>query len=156
MIDNDFIYEAIKLSLESIHDDCGGPFGAVVVKDGKIIGKGKNRVTPNNDPTAHAEIVAIRAACAALGDFSLEGCELYTSCYPCPMCMGAIYWSRIDRVYYANSMSDAAKAGFDDEFFYNEIRKEPEEQKLEIIRIETSDALEAFKQWRLLDEKKAY
>ena len=113
-----FMREAIRLSFETMRNNTGGPFGAVVVKDGKIIARGFNRVISTNDPTAHAEIVAIREACKTLKDFQLTGCEIYTSCEPCPMCMSAIYWARPDKVYYANSKVDAANIGFDDDFIW--------------------------------------
>src|SRR5262249_17723277 len=116
-----FMRRAIELSLEQARSGAGGPFGAVIVRDGRIIAEGANRVTPSHDPTAHAEIVAIRNACAALHDFSLAGCEIYTSCEPCPMCLAAIYWARLDRIHYANDRADAAGIGFDDAFLYEEI-----------------------------------
>ena len=115
---------AIELSLENIRAERGGPFAAVVVKDGKIIAEGTNCVTSTNDPTAHAEVVAIRAACKHLGNFELKGCEIYTTCEPCPMCLGAIYWARPARVYFANTAADASKAGFDDSFLYDEAKKD--------------------------------
>ncbi len=118
-----FLREAIRLSLEKMEAGEGGPFGAVVVKDGRIVGRGWNRVTSANDPTAHAEVEAIRQACAALGTFSLAGCELYASCEPCPMCLSAIYWARIDALYFAASRNDAAEAGFDDALLYEEVSK---------------------------------
>src|SRR5882724_10201313 len=114
----DFMREDIRLSFETMRSNTGGPFGAVIVKDGKIIARGYNKVVSTNDPTAHAEVVAIREACKFLKSFQLDGCEIYTSCEPCPMCMSAIYWARPDKVYYANSKSDAAKIGFDDDFIY--------------------------------------
>lgn len=117
-----FMQEAIALSLENVNLSEGGPFGALIVKEGKVIAKGKNQVTANNDPTAHAEMVAIRQACQKLKTFQLRECELYTSCEPCPMCLGAIYWARLDRVYYANTQEDAAQIGFDDRFIYEELK----------------------------------
>src|SRR5580658_8553971 len=118
---NPFMARAIELSIENVRSGQGGPFGAVVVKDGKLIAEGSNCVTSTNDPTAHAEIVAIREACKKLGFFELAGCEIYTSCEPCPMCMGAIYWARPDRVYFGNTAADAANVGFDDSFIYDEM-----------------------------------
>ena len=131
-----FMREAIRLSLENMRSGKGGPFGAVIVKDGKIIARGFNQVTSTNDPTAHAEVVAIREACKELNSFQLEGCEIYTSCEPCPMCLGAIYWARPAKMYYANTKGDAANIGFDDQFIYEEIdlhltqRQLPSEQLL--------------------------
>jgi len=119
-----FLREAIRLSREKMEVGEGGPFGAVIVKDGKIIGRGWNRVTSANDPTAHAEVMAIRDACTHLGTFSLKGCEIYASCEPCPMCLSAIYWARLDALYFAGSQSDAADAGFDDALLYEEVSKE--------------------------------
>ena len=119
----DFMRRAIELSIQNIKNN-GGPFGCVIVKENKIIAEGVNRVTHNNDPTAHAEIIAIRNACEKLNTFNLKGCELYTSCEPCPMCLSAIYWSHIDKIYYGNSRLDASKIGFDDDFIYNELNKE--------------------------------
>ena len=122
--DKRFIQMAIDLATENVRNG-GGPFGAIVVKDGEVIATGVNRVTANNDPTAHAEVQAIRAACAKTGNFELKGCVLYTSCEPCPMCLGAIYWSRVDRVVYAGTQNDAADAGFDDSFIYDELELPP-------------------------------
>src|SRR5665213_1222477 len=116
-----FMREAIRLSIDSMRAGNGGPFGVVIVKDGKIIARGFNKVTSTNDPTAHAEVVAIREACKVLNSFQLAGCEIYTSCEPCPMCLGAIYWARPDKMYFANTKSDAAAIGFDDQFIYEEI-----------------------------------
>ena len=119
----EFMREAIRLSVENVERGKGGPFGAVIVKDGKIIARGVNEVTSSNDPTAHAEVVAIRKACTALGTFQLQGCELYASCEPCPMCLAAIYWARPDKIYYANTKEDAAGIEFDDKFIYEEMSK---------------------------------
>jgi tRNA(Arg) A34 adenosine deaminase TadA len=151
-----FMQEAIRLSFETMRSNTGGPFGAVVVKDGKIIARGFNKVVSTNDPTAHAEIVAIREACKALNDFQLSGCEIYTSCEPCPMCMAAIYWSRPEKVYYANSKTDAAKIGFDDDFIYSEIALPYTERKIPLVRIMENEALEAFKEWALKTDKIHY
>ena len=139
--------EAIDLSLTSVRSGKGGPFGAVIVKDGKVIAKAHNQVTTTNDPTAHAEIVAIREACKVLGDFQLTGCELYTSCEPCPMCLGAIYWARLDKVYYANTKSDAADIDFDDKFIYDELDTPIGERKMPMIQMMREDALVAFQEW---------
>jgi tRNA(Arg) A34 adenosine deaminase TadA len=126
----------------------GGPFGAVIMdKTGKIIGEGHNEVTVNNDPTAHAEIVAIRRACANIDNFSLEGCTIYTSCEPCPMCLSACYWARLDKIYYANTREDAANIGFDDEYIYEEVKKNKEERKIPIIQCDNTVAKEIFRRW---------
>lgn len=139
--------EAIRLSVANVEEGKGGPFGAVIVKDGKIIARGVNQVTSSNDPTAHAEVVAIRMACQALNSFQLGGCEIYTSCEPCPMCLGAIYWARPDKLFYANSKEDAAGIQFDDQFIYEEIARPVEERKLFTKQILREEALEAFKKW---------
>lgn len=148
--------EAIRLSVANVEEGKGGPFGAVVVKDGKIIARGVNQVTSSNDPTAHAEVVAIRIACKVLNSFQLEGCEIYTSCEPCPMCLGAIYWARPDKLYYANSKEDAAGINFDDQFIYEEIAKPLEERKLFTRQILREQALEAFRKWSESPIKKEY
>ncbi len=150
-----FMQKAIDLSIESMKHH-GGPFGAVVVKDGEIISAESNQVTQNNDPTAHAEVCAIRSACTKLSTFNLEGCELYTSCEPCPMCLGAIYWSHIGKVYYANTREDARKAGFDDFFIYDEIEKDIDKRTIPFEQIMHSEALKAFKEWEKLDDKIDY
>jgi len=139
--------EAIRLSIENVTSGKGGPFGAVIVKDGKIIARGANEVTSSNDPTAHAEVVAIRNACKELGSFQLEGCEIYTSCEPCPMCLGAIYWARPDKMYFANSKKDAADILFDDQFIYDEIEIPFESRKLVTAQMMREEALEAFRIW---------
>ena len=151
-----FMQEAIRLSFETMRNNTGGPFGAVIVKDGKIIARGFNKVVSSNDPTAHAEVVAIREACKALNDFQLNGCEIYTSCEPCPMCMAAIYWARPDKVYYANSKTDAAEIGFDDDFIYQEIALPYTERKIPILRMMENEALEAFKEWSNKNDKVNY
>ena len=148
--------EAIRLSFETMRNNTGGPFGAVIVKDGKIIARGFNKVVSTNDPTAHAEVVAIREACKVLNNFQLSGCELYTSCEPCPMCMAAIYWARPDKVYYGNSKTDAAEIGFDDDFIYQEIALPYSERKIPILRIMENEALEAFKEWSNKNDKVRY
>jgi tRNA(Arg) A34 adenosine deaminase TadA len=151
-----FMQEAISLSEEAMKKNDGGPFGCVIVKDDKIISRGNNRVTSTNDPTAHAEIVAIREACKSLGTFQLEGCEIYTSCEPCPMCLGAIYWARPVVIYYANSRNDASKIGFDDSLIYDEINADLNTRKIPIINIASSEAKEVFKKWMEKKDKIPY
>ena len=151
-----FMREAIRLSVSNVEEGKGGPFGAIVVKDGKIIARGVNSVTGSNDPTAHAEVVAIREACRVLNTFQLDGCEIYTSCEPCPMCLGAIYWARPDKLFYANSKEDAAGIQFDDRFIYEEIEKPVIERKLFTRQILREEALEAFKKWELSPLKITY
>ena len=142
-----FMREAIRLSMQNVEKGSGGPFAAVIVKDGIIIASGVNLVTTNNDPTAHAEVTAIREACAALHTFQLYGCEIYCSCEPCPMCLGAIYWSRMSKIYFANTKEDAAAIDFDDQFIYNEIELPIEERTLTTIQLLRDVALEAFTKW---------
>jgi guanine deaminase len=144
---NEFMQEAIRLSIENVTSGNGGPFGAVIVKDGKIIARGVNGVTSTNDPTAHAEVVAIRNACKELGSFQLDGCEIYTSCEPCPMCLGAIYWARPDKMYFANTKKDAAEIQFDDQFIYEELELPYNNRRLETVQMMRQEALEAFKIW---------
>jgi len=151
-----FMREAIKLSLDNMRAGNGGPFGAVIVKDGKIIARGFNKVTSTNDPTAHAEVVAIREACKALGSFQLDGCEIYTSCEPCPMCLGAIYWARPDKMYFANTKVDAANIGFDDQFIYEEIELDVDKRKLPTEQLLQEEAIEAFKEWQSKADKIEY
>jgi tRNA(Arg) A34 adenosine deaminase TadA len=151
-----FMLEAINLSIENVKSGNGGPFGAVVVKDGKIIARGANSVTSTNDPTAHAEVVAIRNACKELGSFQLDGCEIYTSCEPCPMCLGAIYWARPDKMYYANTKADAAEIAFDDQFIYDEIEIPVENRKLVTEQMMREEALEAFRLWETSNKKIEY
>ena len=151
----DFMRRAIELSINSVQKG-GGPFGCVIVKQNKIIAEGTNRVTYNNDPTAHAEIIAIRNACEKLNTFNLEGCELYTSCEPCPMCLSAIYWSHIDKIYFGNSRSDASKIGFDDEFIYNELNKELSSRKIPMKQIYPIEAKKAFLIWENTIDKVEY
>ena len=148
--------QAIALSKQNVEQGLGGPFGAVIVKNGAVIAKSANMVTATNDPTAHAEVVAIRLACQKLNTFSLEGCVIYTSCEPCPMCLGAIYWAKLSKMYYANTKKDAAQAGFDDAFIYDEIDLHPEKRKLITERILPAEALEAFDLWHTCQEKKKY
>lgn len=142
-----FMREAIKLSIDNVKSGKGGPFGAVIVKDGKIIAHGTNEVTSSNDPTAHAEVVAIRNACKMLGTFQLENCDIYTSCEPCPMCLGAIYWSRPARLFFANTKKDAAEIHFDDQFIYQELEIPYQDRKLFTKQLLREEALEAFKLW---------
>jgi guanine deaminase len=142
-----FMREAIQQAVENVRSGRGGPFGAIVVRDGRIIASGTNLVTAANDPTAHAEVNAIREACRALGTFQLSGCEIYTSCEPCPMCLGAIYWARPDRVYFAATASDAAEAGFDDSFIYEELKRPHPERKIPFQPMMREAGLEPFREW---------
>jgi len=151
-----FMQKAVELSLEMMRKGNGGPFGAVVVKNGKIISTGYNNVLNGNDPTAHAEIMAIREACEKLKTFQLTGCYLYTSCEPCPMCMGAIYWARPDKVFYSNSREEASKIGFDDAFIYNELKLPVHLRKLEMICLKHPQAIEAFEEWSNKQDKTTY
>ena len=147
---------AIELSIENVRSGRGGPFGAVIVRNGTVIAEGANCVTATNDPTAHAEIIAIREACRKLGAFELTGCEIYTSCEPCPMCLGAIYWARPDRVFYANTAADAARAGFDDSFIYGEIPRPPNKRKIQMTQMMRAEAGEAFLAWEKQGNKVRY
>jgi guanine deaminase len=142
-----FMRIAIELSEQNVKQGVGGPFGAVIVKDGEIIAQSSNKVTQQNDPTAHAEVAAIRLACQALGTYSLRGCVIYTSCEPCPMCLGAIYWARMDTIYYANTKTDAAAVGFDDDFIYKELERPMHHRKLHIVQLLRDEANTAFKLW---------
>ncbi len=153
---NKHMQQAIDISLQKMEENCGGPFGAVIIKDGEIIARGWNQVTSTNDPTAHAEMVAIRTACKHLHSFQLEGCEIYTSCYPCPMCLGAIYWARPDKVYYANTAKDAAHIGFDDAFIYEEIKRPPAQRKIPFQQIMREEAFRVFKAWQEKEDKLEY
>ena len=150
------MHRAIALAVENVRSGRGGPFAALMVKHGKIIAEGANQVTSTNDPTAHAEIVAIRAACRALGDFQLPGCDLYTTCEPCPMCLGAIYWARPARIFYAASAADAAAAGFDDAFIYEEIRRPLDVRSLPSAQILPAAGLAPFQAWAAFNGKKLY
>lgn len=150
-----FLLEAIRLADESVANG-GGPFAAVVVREGEIVGRGNNRVTLNHDPTAHAEVQAIRDACRNLGDFQLRGCELYVNCEPCPMCLAAAYWARLDAVYYAASAADAAEAGFDDVLIRNELVLEPEQRQLPMRQAAREQALGTFRRWQQLEDKVEY
>jgi guanine deaminase len=151
-----FMLEAINLSHKGVMNNEGGPFGCIIVKGEEIIGRGNNKVTSTNDPTAHAEIVAIREACKKLNTFQLTGCEIYTSCEPCPMCLGAIYWARLKVIYYANNRQDAANIGFDDSMIYKEINTDMENRKIPIISIGRKQALEVFKEWIDKPDKTKY
>ena len=156
MTHEDFMRMAIKLSEINIKEGTGGPFGAVVVKDGKVVAGSANKVVPENDPTAHAEVSAIRLACKELNTYDLSGCEIYTSCEPCPMCLGAIYWARIDKIYYANTKTDAADIGFDDHFIYNELECKMQDRKVPFVQLMRDEALTVFKQWRTSDDHTHY
>jgi guanine deaminase len=151
-----FMREAIRLSIDNMRAGNGGPFGAIIVKDGKIIARGFNKVTSTNDPTAHAEVVAIREACKTLDSFQLAGCEIYTSCEPCPMCLGAIYWARPDKMYFANTKTDAAAIGFDDQFIYDEIELKVSERHLPTEQLLQDEALVAFQEWQQKTDKIEY
>lgn len=151
-----FLRRAIEVAYETFQSGRGRPFGAVVVKDGEIVAEGHNQVTTANDPTAHAEVVAIREACRALGTFNLEGCEIYASCEPCPMCLSAIYWARLGRIYYANSRLDAAGIGFDDEHIYVEVAKPIEDREIPTIRLMAEEALGVFEEWDTMPGKVRY
>ena len=154
--EENFMNEAITLSQNGVRNNEGGPFGCVIVKDDIIIGRGNNRVTSSNDPTAHAEVVAIRDACKNLGTFQLEDCEVYSSCEPCPMCLGAIYWARPKLVYYANSREDAANIGFDDSMIYEELGIELDKRKIPVINLGREEALKVFKEWQNKSNKIKY
>jgi guanine deaminase len=145
--DPDFMKQAIALATDNVTSGRGGPFGAVIVRDGKVIATGANNVTTSNDPTAHAEITAIRAACRTLGSFTLEGCEVYTSCEPCPMCLAAIYWARCKSIYFGCNAGDAARAGFDDAFLYDEMKKPLGERTMPITNLCSVEAWAAFAAW---------
>ena len=154
-MDNKYMKRAIELSIESINKG-GGPFGSVVVKDNQILAEGSNKVTPTNDPTAHGEIVAIREACRKINNFNLKGCELYSTCEPCPMCLSAIYWARIDKIYFANCREDARKIDFDDSLIYSEFSKSIKERKIPMIQIMRNEALVAFDLWSKKKDKVKY
>ena len=152
---NEFMRRAIELSVESVNK-VGGPFGSVIVKDNNIVGEGSNKVTSTNDPTAHGEIVAIREACKKLNSFNLAGCELYSNCEPCPMCLSAIYWARIDKIYYANTREDAKKIDFDDSLIYSEFSKNIDKRKIPTVQIMRNEALKAFELWDKKTDKVKY
>jgi tRNA(Arg) A34 adenosine deaminase TadA len=147
---------AIALAIENVRSGRGGPFAAIIIKDGRVIGTGTNQVTASNDPTAHAEVVAIRSACAALGSFQLDGCDLYTTCEPCPMCLGAIYWARPARVFFAATAADAAEAGFDDAFIYREISVPMAQRSVPFLPMLREDALACFRAWREKQDRIKY
>ncbi len=152
---NPFMIRAIELSIESAKFK-GGPFGSVIVKNNKIVAEGSNKVTMNNDPTAHGEIVAIRDACQKLNTFNLSGCDLYSSCEPCPMCLSAIYWARIENIFYGNTRTDAKSIDFDDSFIYSEINKDLKNRKIKMLQMHREEALEAFKIWENKKDKIKY
>src|SRR5258708_3339113 len=155
-MDNPFMARGIQLSLDNVHLGGGGRFGAVVVKEGAVIGEGANQVTATNDPTAHAEMLAIREACKKLGTFDLEGCEIYSSCEPCPMCLGAIYWARLSRIYFANAEADASKVGFDDSMIYRELAQPHSQRKIPMVQMMREEALAAFRAWESRPNKIEY
>lgn len=155
-LDEKFMLRAVELAQAGVDSNSGGPFGAVIVKDGQIIGEGCNRVTSENDPTAHAEIVAIRDACRKLGTFQLDGATIYTSCEPCPMCLAAIYWARPEKVFFAGTRVDAADAGFDDAMIYDEISKDLAERRMPIVNMLRDKALELFENWKGKADKTEY
>lgn len=151
-----YMQEAINAALKGMRNNEGGPFGCVIVKEGKIVGIGNNKVTSTNDPTAHAEVTAIRDACKNLGSFQLEGCTVYTSCEPCPMCLGAIYWARPDKVYYGSNQVDAANIGFDDEFIYKEIPLPYSERSIPFEQLAPEIAIKPFEEWDKKEDKTEY
>lgn len=156
MTANDHMRRAISLAEDNASSGNGGPFGAVIVKDGKVVAEGSNTVTVDNDPTAHAEVTAIRRACAVLGTFDLSGCELYTSCEPCPMCLAACYWAHVSKVFYAAGREDAADAGFDDEMIYVEVAKQLNERKLPFVQLLPEEGLRPFMLWKSNPDKIRY
>lgn len=151
-----FMTEAVNAALKGMNNNEGGPFGCIVVKNGQIVGRGNNKVTSTNDPTAHAEVNAIRDACKNLDSFQLDGCEIYTSCEPCPMCLGAIYWARPDKVYYGSNQSDAANIGFDDAFIYEEIPLPYSKRSIPFEQLARDIALEPFQEWTKKEDKTEY
>lgn len=155
MVHEDFMRQAIGLAVENVRNG-GGPFGAVIVKNGRVVATGVNRVTPDNDPTAHAEVCAIRAACRKLGTFNLEGCVIYTSCEPCPMCLGAIYWAHLDKIYYGANQHDAAAVNFDDSFIYRELELKPADRKKPVENLLHDEALAPFNAWSAKNDKVEY
>ena len=155
MTNDELMREAIRLSIENVAAG-GGPFGAVIARGGEIIATGVNRVTATNDPTAHAEVSAIRGAAQRLGTFNLAGCEIFTSCEPCPMCLGAIYWARLDKVYYANTKADAKAIGFDDSFIYDELALPQDRRKLSAEAMMRNEAIKAFELWAAKEDKTEY
>ena len=155
-MDNPFMARAIQLSIENVLSGRGGPFGAVIANNGETIAEAANQVSFRNDPTAHAEITAIREACSKLRRFDLEGCEIYTSCEPCPMCLGAIYWARIDRIYFASDAADASQAGFDDSLIYREFSLDRLQRKIPMVQMMREQGFEAFRTWKNSPNKIAY
>ncbi|MFI5148248.1 MAG: nucleoside deaminase [Bacteroidia bacterium] len=156
MDNQEYMAEAIRLAVSNVESNKGGPFGAVVVKNGKIIARGYNQVTALNDPTAHAEVVAIREACKVLNSFQLDECDIYTSCEPCPMCLGAIYWARPAKVFYACTKKDAAEIAFDDDFIYSEIAKPLDQRSMKFIQLMRTEGLKAFDAWEKMEGKTEY
>ncbi len=156
MTDENFMLEAVNAALKGMQNNEGGPFGCVIVKDGKIVGKSNNKVTSTNDPTAHAEVTAIRDACKNLGSFQLEGCTIYTSCEPCPMCLGAIYWARPEKVYYGSTKTDAANIGFDDDFIYEELKLPYTERSIPFEQLAPEVAIKPFQEWAEKEDKTQY
>ncbi len=154
-MNNEFMKRAIELSIESVNKG-GGPFGCVITRNKKIVSEGSNKVTSTNDPTAHGEVVAIREACKKINNFSLKGYELYSTCEPCPMCLSAIYWARIDKIYYANTRKDAQKIGFDDSLIYSEFQKNIDKRKIPMIQMLRNEALKAFELWDKKIDKVKY
>ncbi len=154
--DEEFMRQAIGLARRGMEANDGGPFGCVIVKDGKIVGRGNNRVTSTNDPTAHAEVVAIRDACSSLKTFQLDGCRIYTSCEPCPMCLGAIYWARPSAIFFAGTRIDAAEAGFDDDHIYSEISKPNDSRQFRMTNLLRDEANDVFREWKLKPDKTEY
>jgi len=152
----EFMRQAIALALENVQSGGGGPFAALVVKDGRVVAEGTNRVTSTNDPTAHAEVVAIREACRKLGTFQLTGCDLYTTCEPCPMCLGAIYWARPAQIFYASVAADAAAAGFDDALIYDELKRPLNSRHLPMQQLLRDESLEIFEAWKKQEKKTTY
>jgi tRNA(Arg) A34 adenosine deaminase TadA len=155
-IDRKYLQQAVELAKQGIKDGMGGPFGCIIVKDGEVVGKGCNQVTSSNDPTAHAEVVAIRDACRRLGNYQLTDCDVYTSCEPCPMCLGALYWARPRRVVYASTRHEAADAGFDDAFIYIEINVPPGDRKIPFSHESLDEAAAVFRSWKTKGDKKLY
>ena len=156
MTHDDFMQMAIALSEKNVREGLGGPFGAVIVKNDQVVAASANQVVPTNDPTAHAEVSAIRLACQELNTYILSGCEIYTSCEPCPMCLGAIYWARIDKIHYANTKADAAAIGFNDAFIYEELDKAMDKRKLPIVQLMRDEAMNAFKLWSEFEGRAEY
>jgi guanine deaminase len=155
-MNDSLMQETIQRAVENVRSGRGGPFSAMVVKDGRVVASGTNLVTATNDPTAHAEVTAIREACRSLGSFRLAGCEIYTSCEPCPMCLGAIYWARPAKLYFANTAEDAAKIGFDDSLIYSEIKQPPSRRRIPTIPLMREEALAAFRAWEEKPDKIQY